>query len=266
MLFKLPDRLMDEYEEGVDGSAGDVESVDQPDIQENPWDGPLGALQERLAATEGRFGEQLAPLSSQLQQMQKMLASRTSVQVPDDKIAAIEARFTKYDPSFEGVGDLLRELITSSVQSTPLDAATLGPVVGPMLQQLQHQQDSAWLGDVMEQVSFDHNGLVNDADPFKPQTALQKAFLQFYNTLSAAEQKAVYERNQDGSVPRPREFGKVMMRFDRQWRKNRQESNESAGASSARLAGAQQARSVGRSNSGGGSLRTESDGFASVFK
>jgi hypothetical protein len=57
-----------------------------------------------------------------------------------------------------------------------------------------------------------------------------------------------------------------MRTFDQFYRKQTQQSSESAGASANRLAGAVQTRSSGRSNPGGSQLRTEADGFASVFK
>jgi len=157
-------------------------------------------------------------------------------------------------------------LITSSVQASPLDESTLSPVVGPMLDQLRYEQASTWLEDVSSRLSFNQDDLVNESDPASPATDLQRAWFQFWQTASAAQRQALTAQREDGAVAHPREFGQAMLAFERKWKKSQQEKNESAGASSARLAGAQQTKSSGRSSSGGTQLRTEADGFASVFK
>jgi hypothetical protein len=215
---------------------------------------------------EGRFGEQLSPLQQQLQEVQQSLGKQTAVEIPDDKLAAIEALFVKSDPAFEGIGDLLRDLLTSSVKQTQFDDAALRPHLEQFGNSLRYEQATNWLNDVVSPgLSFDQDALVNETDPQSPSTDLQRAWLQFWSTASAAQRQALTAQRQDGSVAHPREFGQAMLAFDRRWKKLSQEKNESAGSGSRRLAGATQTRSSGRSSNGSGQLRSESDGWNSVF-
>lgn len=278
MQLNLQNSLLDENTgdlgEGGGGTQAPIES-ESPELESlepgaeaaSPWEEPLGSLRESVTAMEGRFGEQLSPLQTQLKEVQESLGRQTAVEVPDDKLAAIEAWATKYDPKLEGLGDLLKELITASVQSTPLDGAALRPHLDEFGGQLRYETATNWLSDVVSpQLGFDQDQLVNEADPQSPATDLQRAWLQFWQTTSAAQRQALTTQRQDGSVAHPREFGQAMLAFDRKWKKLSQEKNESAGGASRRLAGATQTSSSGRSSPSSSQLRTEEDGFADYFK
>lgn len=273
MLFNLQHPLQDELDPdaGTDlgGAEGEtLETAEDSDATEPPapWEEPLGSLRENLSAVEGRFGEQLTPLQRQLQEVQQSLGRQTTVEIPDDKLAAIEAFFTKYDPQFEGIGDMLKDLLTSSVKQTPLDETALRPHLEQFGQGLRYEQATNWLNDVVSpNLTFDQDTLVNEVDPQSPSTDLQRAWLQFWQTTSAAQRQALTAQRQDGSVAYPREFGQAMLAFDKRWKKLSQEKNESAGGASRRLAGATQTKSSGRSTNGSGQLRSEADGWKSVF-
>jgi hypothetical protein len=274
MLFHLRHRLQDELDPeagndlgGTDDLGEGGEEFESSELQTPaPWEEPLGSLRESVSAMEGRFGEQLSPLQQQLQEVQQSLGKQTAVEVPDDKIAAIEALFVGSDPQFEGIGDLLRDLLTSSVKQTPFDDAALRPHLEQFGNSLRYEQATNWLNDVVSPgLSFDQDALVNEGDPQSPSTDLQRAWLQFWNTASAAQRQALTSQRQDGSVAYPREFGQAMLAFDKRWKKLSQEKNESAGSGSRRLAGAAQTRSSGRSSNGSGRLRSEEDGWNSVF-
>lgn len=270
MLFHLRHRLQDELD-GAGNDLGGGPELDEgggseTELQAQPWEEPLGSLRESVTAMEGRFGEQLNPLQQQLQQVQESLGRQTALEIPDDKIAAIDAWAAQYDPKLEGLGDLLRDLLTSSVKQTPFDEAALRPHLESFGNGLRHEQATNWLNDVVSpSLSFDQDALVNDADPQSPSTDLQRAFMQFWQTASAAQRKALTAQNQDGSVASPREYGQAMLAFDKRWKKISQEKNESAGSASRRLAGATQTSSAGRSSNGSNRLRSEEDGWNSVF-
>jgi hypothetical protein len=268
--MKLTPNLMDELDgEGSDlgggsepGEAFEGEAPSEP----QPWEAPIGELRETLQAAEGRFGDRLSPLHQQLQSIQQALGQQTTVEVPDDKLAALEALFTGYDPKFEGVGDLLRELLTSSVRQHPLTAEGLQPLVEPLLQQQRYEAATERLTDIMDRVSFVHEDLFQDGWVESPKTDTQKLFLKWWDRADQATRSAVTSKTQDGRVADPYAYGNAMRVFDKFYRSQTQSASESAGASAARLAGATQTRSSGRSNPAGGQLRTEADGFASVFK
>lgn len=272
MLFNLQHKLLDKLEDGTDlGGSDDPgeianEEIADPELQPQPWEEPLGSLREQLSAAEGRFGEQLSPLQQQLSQVQESLGKQTALEIPDDKIAALDAWATKYDPKLEGLGDLIRDLLTSSVKQTQIDEAFLQPHLEQFGQGLRYEQATNWLNDAVSPgLSFDQDALVNEADPQSPSTDLQRSWLQFWNTASAAQRQALTAQRQDGSVAYPREFGQAMLAFDKKWKKIVQEKNESAGSGSRRLAGAQQTSSTGRSNLEGNQLRSAEDGWKSVF-
>jgi hypothetical protein len=271
MPFSLQHKFQDEFDPDVGTDLGgnseelnEEESTGEAEPQ--PWEEPFGSLRESVSAMEGRFGEQLSPLQQQLQEVQQALGKQTAVDVPNDKLAAIEALFTSYDPKFEGIGDLLRDLLTSSIKQTQLDGTFLQPHLEAFGNDLRYETASNWLHDVVSpKLSFDQEALVNEANPQAPSTDLQRAWLQFWNTASAAQRKVLTATRQDGSVAYPREFGQVMLAFDKRWSKLSQEKNESAGGASRRLAGATQTRSSGRSTTGSNQLRSEEDGWKSVF-
>lgn len=267
MRFHSQQRVLKELTEGSDlsGGGGDLEeALEVPEA--NPWDEPLGSLQESVVAMEGRFGEQLGPLQSQLQEVQQALGRQTALEIPDDKLAAIEAWATRYDPKLEGLGDLLRDLLSSSVKQTPFDEASLRPHLESFGSTLRYEVATNWLNDVVSpSLSFDENALVNESDPQSPATDLQKAWLQFWQTSSAATRQALTAQRKDGSVAYPREFGQAMLAFDRKWKTRTQEKIESAGGASRRLAGARQTQMSGRSTGGANQLRSEQDGWNSVF-
>jgi hypothetical protein len=254
--MRLPLYLMNELDgEGSDlGGGSEVEAA--PESQ--PWEGPLGELRETLQAAEGRFGERLTPLQQQLQGIQQALGQRTAVQIPDDKLAAIDALFTSYDPKFEGVGDLLRDLLTSSVQQQPLTAEGLQPLVEPLLQQQRYEHAERWLDNTMEQVQFSHDDLFQEGWVESPKTDTQKLFLKWWDRADQATRSAVTSKTQDGRVADPYAYGTAMRAFDKFYRSQTQQASESAGASAARLAGATQTRSAGRA---GSSPRTADDDF-----
>lgn len=270
MLLNLRHRFQDELGDGTDlGGSGDGETIEESGeevVEPQPWEEPLGSLHESVTAMEGRFGEQLSPLQTQLKEMQESLSKQTAVEIPDDKLAAIEALFAGYDPKFEGVGDLLRDLLTSSVKQTPLDETALRPHLDAFGGQLRYETASNWLNDVVSPgLSFDQDSLVNEADPQAPSTDLQRAWMQFWQTSTAAQRQALTAQTQEGFVANPREFGQAMLAFDQKWKKLSQDNKESAGASSRRLAGATQTSSSGRSTGGSSQLRSEADGWNSVF-
>jgi hypothetical protein len=262
-------RYMNEFDDGsgLDGGAG---GFDEAAPEPQPWDGPLGELRETLQAAEGRFGERLTPLQQQMQSIQQALGQQTAVQVPDDKLHALEALFTSYDPKFEGVGELLRDLLTSSVHQQPLTAEGLLPLVGPQLQQQRLDLEDQLLDVTLERVAFNHNDLYEAGWGDNPKTETQKLFKQWWPRQDLATQRALQDTVQDSTgkarIANPRAYGSAMRAFDKFYRTQTSQASESAGASAARLAGAAQTRSSGRSNPAGGQLRTEEDGFASVFR
>lgn len=265
---------MDELEDGSDlgGSDLDVGADDSATAapESNPWDEPLSDLRASVSAMEGRFGEQLSPLQQQLQQMQRSFASRTAVEVPDDKLAAIEALFTSYDPKFEGVGELLKDLLTSSVSSQPLSADSIRPLIADDLAELQYETATARMDAMMDKLQFNMAELDAEGWTENPQTDGQKLFLKWWDRQDQATRTALTaKRNPERGDFRPSSplaFAKAMSAFDQFYRTQTAQSSQSAGDASRRLAGATQTRSSGRSTPGGSQLRTEADGFASVFK
>jgi len=255
------------YLEEFDGEGSDLGGGDEGFVSEpQPWEAPIGELRETLQAAEGRFGERLTPLQQQMQSIQQALGQQTAVQIPDDKLHAIEALFTSYDPKFEGVGELLRDLLSSSVRQQPLTAEGLQPLIEPMLEQRSRQHAERWLDNALENVAYKQEDFDQDGWYDSPKTDTQKLFLKWWERADQATRIAVTSKTQDGRIADPYAFGTAMRAFDKFYRSQAQSASESAGASAARLAGATQTRSAGRSTSAGGLLRTEEDGFASVFR
>ena len=266
MKFNLH-KFLNELEEGFDLGGGSSEGFEgEAPTEPQPWEAPIGELRETLQAAEGRFGERLTPLQQQLQSIQRALGQQTTVEVPDDKLAALDALFTSYDPKFEGVGELLRELLTSSVRQQPLTAEGLQPLIEPMLQQQGRVHAERWLDNTLDRVAFAQDDLYQEGWLESPKTDTQKLFLKWWDRADQATRAAITSKTQDGRIADPYAYGSAMRGFDKFYRSQTQSASESAGVSAARLAGAAQTRSSSRSTPAGGQLRTEADGFASVFK
>lgn len=277
MLFNLQHNYLDEFDgEGSDlGSGSDLDSgsaegtnldADTPAPVVEPWESGLGEVRESMTAMEGRFGESLNPLQTQLQSIQAALGKQTAVDVPDDLVHKIDAMFSGYDPKFEGVGELLKELLVGSVKQQDLSAEALQPILEPLLSQHDYQHAERWLEAVQPTFAFDMAEFDKEDWHDKPSSETHKLFLKWWDRADTATRTALTARRQDGAVADPYAYGQAFKAFDGFYRNQAQSASESAGASSRRLAGATQTRSSGRSSTGGNQLRTESDGFASVFK
>ena len=270
MLFSLRHKLLDEMEDGADlGLGGDIpdegnESESSPEPQ--PWESPLGEMRESMSAMEGRFGERLSPLQQQMQSIQQALGKQIAVEVPDDLIHKIDSLFSSYDPKFEGVGEMLKELLTSSVKQRDLSPEALQPLLDPILSERDYQHAERWLDAVQPTYSFDMTEFDKEGWHEKPTSETHKLFLKWWDRADNATRTALTARRQDGRVADPYAYGQAFKVFDTYYRNQTQQASKSAGASAARLAGATQTRSSGRSSTGGSQLRTEADGFASVFK
>ena len=257
-------KFLNEYEEGNDLGGGELpesESASEP----QPWESPLGELRESMSAMEGRFGERLTPFQQQLQGIQAALGKQTAVEVPDELVHKIESLFSSYDPKFEGVGEMLKELLTASVKQRDLSAEALGPLLEPMLGERDYKHAERWLDAVTPSFAFDMAEFDKEGWHEKPSSDTHKLFLKWWDRADQATRSALTARRQDGRVADPYSYGQAFKAFDSFYRNQTRQASESAGASANRLAGAAQTRSTGRST-GGNQLRTEADGFASVFK
>lgn len=279
MLLQLRHKFLDEFGgEGSEGSAdsgipngdglgdGLEDEVSDASGEAAPWESPLGEMRESMTAMEGRFGESLSPLQEQLQGLQTALSKQSAVDVPDDIIHKIDALFSGYDPKFEGVGELLKELLTSSVKQQDLSASALQPLLDPMLAQRDYQHAERWLDAIQPTFSFDMAEFDKEGWHDKPSSETHKLFLKWWDRADNATRSALTARRQDGAVADPYAYGQAFKAFDGFYRNQTQSASKSAGASAARLAGAAQTKSSGRSTTGGSRLRSEEDGFASVFK
>lgn len=265
MPFSLQHKFLDELEEGADlggGTEPEAESESEPEVQ--PWESTLGELRESLNAVEGRFGERLSPLQQQMQGLQAALGKQTAVEVPDDLIHKIESLFSSYDPKFEGVGEMLKELLTSSVKQRDLSSEALQPFLEPILSERDYHHAERWLDAVQPTFAFDMAEFDKEGWHEKPSSDVHKLFLKWWDRADNATRTALTSRRQDGRVADPYAYGSAFQAFDAFYRNQTRKASESAGASANRLAGATQTRSSGRST-GGNQLRTEDDGFASVF-
>lgn len=270
MPFSLQHKFLDEYEEGSDlgATTGDSSVPTEGEAPPEPqaWESPLGELRESLSAMEGRVGERLSPLQQQLQGLQAALGKQTAVEVPDELVHKIEALFSSYDPKFEGVGEMLKELLTSSVKQRDMSSEALAPLLEPILGERDYKHAERWLDAVTPTFSFDMAEFDKEGWHEKPSSDTHKLFLKWWDRADHATRAALTARRQDGRVADPYAYGQAFKAFDAFYRNQTRQASESAGASAARLAGATQTRSAGRSTSGGSQLRTEADGFASVFK
>lgn len=270
MLLALQQKLYDEYEEGADlgGSLEGSEELDsgEGETSPQPWESPIGEMRESLTAMEGRFGERLSPLQQQMQGIQAALGKQTAVEVPDELIHKLEALFSGYDPKFEGVGEMLKELLTSSVKQRDLSPEALQPLLEPMLSQRDYQHAERWLDAIQPTFAFNMAEFDKEGWHDKPSSETHKLFLKWWDRADNATRTALTARRQDGSVADPYAYGQAFKVFDTFYRNQTRQASESAGASATRLAGAAQTRSSGRSTTGGSQLRTEADGFASVFR
>jgi hypothetical protein len=262
MLFSLQHKLLNEYEEGSDLGGSDDPEAPEP----QPWDVSLGEMRESLTAMEGRFGERLSPIQQQMQGIQAALGKQTAVEVPDELVHKIEALFSSYDPKFEGVGEMLKELLTSSVKQRDLSPEALQPLLDPILSERDYRHAERWLDAVQPTFTFDMAEFDKEGWHEKPTSETHKLFLKWWDRADTATRNALTARRQDGSVADPYAYGKAFKAFDGFYRSQTRQASESVGASAARLAGAVQTRSSGRASPGGSQLRTEADGFASVFK
>lgn len=267
MLSYLQHPVLEEFDEGSDLGGGselpDGGSEATPEAQ--PWDSPLGELRESLGAMEGRFGERLGPLQQQLQGLQAALGKQTAVEVPDELVHKIEALFSSYDPKFEGVGEMLKELLTASVKQRDLSPEALQPLLDPILGERDYRHAERWLDAIQPTFAFDMAEFDKEGWHEKPSSETHKLFLKWWDRADHATRAALTARRQDGRVADPYSYGQAFKAFDSFYRNQTRQASESAGASANRLAGATQTRSSGRST-GGNQLRTEADGFASVFK
>ena len=278
MLFPLQHNFSEEYnDDGSDAGGGldaelELGSDDSGSDSGSdsgapaPWESPLNEFRESMTAMEGRFGESLNPLQQQMQGLQEALGKQTAVEVPDDLVHKIEALFSGYDPKFEGVGEMLKELLTSSVKQRDLSAEALQPLLEPMLGERDYHHAERWLDAI--QPTFAFNMVEFDKENWhdNPSSETHKLFLKWWDRADNATRTALTARRQDGNVADPYAYGQAFKVFDTFYRNQTQAASESAGASSRRLAGAAQTKSSGRSTTGGGQLRSEADGFASVFK
>lgn len=276
MRFQLPYRLHNELDEGEGGGGGGEAPLNEGEAPEYLVGnytaddvasrlGQVSDLHEQLNALEGRFGERLNPLTESLQSLQQAIGQRTAVTPSPEVIAKLNALFTSYDTKFDGVGELLGELLTSSVSQEPLSAEALRPLIDPLLGDRDYQHATRWLDAIEPHLGYSIDDLAN-LDPANPQTDTQKLFLQFWDRSNQATRDALTSRRQDGSVADPYAYGKALQAFGAFHRAQIQEKTESAGASATRLATGRQTQSAGRPNPSGGRLRTEAEGFASVFK
>lgn len=269
-LHKFLDELTDGSDLGGGGGgsddAGSASQAEGETVATPEWEAPLGDLRGSMTAMEGRWGERLGPLQQQLQSIQQALGRQTAVEVPDELVHKLDALFSSYDPKFEGVGEMLRELLTASVKQRDLSPEALQPLVQPMLDQQGYHHAERWLDAITPTFAFNMAEFDKEGWHEKPTSETHKLFLKFWDKADQATRSALTARGRDGRVADPYAYGQAFQAFDRYYRTQAQAASESAGASAARLAGATQTRSAGRSTSAGNQLRTEADGFASVFK
>jgi len=218
--------------------------------------GMLDGFGQHIEAVEGRFNESLSPLAERLQELEKSLGSRQSVQVPAELIAEIDAHFSKWDPKLgEGVGALFQRLLTESVKSAPLDENALRPYIEPMLREQEYKTETAWLEAIEPHLGFQIEDLHQDGE-------LKKEFYGWLRLQPRSVHEAVTAARPDGYVAHPRAFGKVMQSFDKARKQKLKSESDNATASSARLSGARQTSS---SATGSPSRKQSSDPFADGF-
>lgn len=283
MLFPLQHNYLDEFDgqgsdlggsPDLDGAGVDDTNLDDTNLDgvadpapvAEPWESGLGEVRESMTAMEGRFGESLSPLQEQLKGIQAALGKQTAVEVPDDLIHKIDAIFSGYDPKFEGVGELLKELLVGSVKQQDLSAEALQPLLDPILSERDYTHAERWLDAIQPTFAFDMAEFDKEDWHAKPSSETHKIFLKWWDRADNATRSALTARRQDGAVADPYAYGQAFKAFDGFYRNQTQAASKSVGAAATRLAGATQTKSSGRSSSGGNQLRTESDGFASVFK
>lgn len=256
MRFPLQHKFLDEFSgEGSEGSGsaeglpngdGLVDEVSDGGGEAAPWESPLGEMRESMSAMEGRFGESLNPLQEQLQGLQTALGKQSAVEVPEDIVHKIDALFSGYDPKFEGVGELLKELLTSSVKQTDLSTEALQPLLDPLLSERDYRHAERWLDAVQPTFAFDMAEFDKEGWHDNPTSEVHKTFLKWWDRSDNATRTALTARRQDGSVADPYAYGQAFKVFDTFYRNQTQEASKTAGASATRLAGATQTRSSGR--------------------
>lgn len=278
-MFIIRNKYLEEFGEGGEGGGGEGEGGGgengggeteapaylfgdvTPDEASQRF-GYLRELPEQLRGLESRVRESVDPVTAQLTALQEQMGTQP---VFDPKFEKVQAALHDYDPKLaEALLPALLEDLKGSMSITPLSPDILAPHINPMMQAQQQQMVEQVIPSLLDSLPFDANGVVN-RDPQNPdsvlpaKTALQKDFETWW------EQADVPTREDLGTIGIP--YVQALHRFGK-WRADHlRGKGKAAGEASARLSGAEQ------TSTGGGSrpttsrqLRTEADGFNSVFK
>jgi hypothetical protein len=217
-----------------------------------------GELPDRLSALESRMGQQVSPLSQRLDELQRAMGTQAAFDPKFDKISAV---LREYDPALaEKFLPALIEDLKGSLRINALDQSALEPFINPMLEAASGRQAQAATTAMLDIVGIHPQELVakdQQGNVLDPQTELQKDFYSWWGLQDAATQAALKSYDM-GLV-------QSLNRF-KQWRAERiKEKGGAAGVLSSRLATGRQVSS-GQRQARPGELKTEEDGFNSVFQ
>lgn len=198
-----------------------------------------GELPDRLSAMEGRVNEQVGPLLSRLEEIQKGLGQRV----------AFEPKFEKLAQALDGYDPKLKELLLpalmddlkGSLNINQLDGSALEPHVSPMMQQALQQREEALTETLLGMLPFGLDDVVARDEQGKvldPKTDIQRDFKAWWELQDGRTRESLKGYNVGL-------FG-ALQRFSK-WREKRmQEKGEQAGAKVTRLAAGQQPSAAGR--------------------
>ena len=272
--MNLYHKLMDEWEEGADGSTAANENESATQAEETPsyLFGDVTAdeaserfsylreLPDHLRGLESRMTESVNPVMETLKGVQERLGSQP---VFDPKLEKVKQVLSDYDPKLaETLLPALMEDLKGSMTTTPLGPEALEPHVSPMLDQMRSAMIQEMVPTLLESLPFDANGIVN-RDPtnndnvLAPQTDLQKDFATWWEQSDAPTRRAL------SNIGMP--YVQALQKFGK-WRAERlRGKGKAAGDASARLSSAARASAGGGRQESSRQLRTEEDGFNSVF-
>lgn len=244
---------------GIEGEAPPEPTPFLRDIDEDSAYEALRAARntpDLLRALESRVTEQLPPMASRLEAMEKSLGQRVAFN-PELK-RSLEA-LNSYDPSGElgkqFIPALLEDL-KEAMQINQLDQTSVDPFIQPQLQQYNdfvwEQMVSTMIGDsVAEAIPDSVEG------KFDPKNTRQKDFVEWYAQQDAPTQRAFHSFSPA--------YIRAFKKFE-SWESTRvKERENAAGAASGRVSASTSITARGRT-SGAPKLETEEDGFLSVFK
>jgi hypothetical protein len=204
---------------------------------------------DHLSALESRLSERVSPVSSRLDEIQRAMQSRTTV---NPKLEKLQKVLEGYDPALakEFLPALIEDL-QGSIQSSPLDGTALEPHLSPYMQRMQEQFNRDLTMGLLDAYDINVDEIIPpvEGDKWAPTTQAHKSFIKWYSLQDGPTQRSL-------SAP-GLGFAQAMNKF-KKWNmaqvKEKEQTMESA---SARLESGQQPKAAGRRQA----VRTLDDEF-----